>query len=79
MLCLALMAQGWNFIGGYTGYVSFGHVTFFGIGAYVAAMRARFALTPSSLVCEIAANDEAVDIARPPWARRSARSSRGAG
>ena len=33
-LVLALMAQGWNFIGGYTGYAAFGNVGFFGIGAY---------------------------------------------
>ncbi len=31
----AVMAQGWNFIGGYTGYTSFGNVMFFGLGAYV--------------------------------------------
>src|SRR5918912_238961 len=35
------LAQSWNIIGGYTGYVSFGHVTFFGIGAYVAALLFR--------------------------------------
>jgi branched-chain amino acid transport system permease protein len=35
------LAQSWNIIGGYTGYISFGHVTFFGIGAYVAAMLFR--------------------------------------
>jgi branched-chain amino acid transport system permease protein len=35
------LAQSWNIIGGYTGYVSFGHVTFFGIGAYVAAILFR--------------------------------------
>src|SRR5215471_7357578 len=34
VLCLALMAQGWNFIGGYTGYAAFGNVAFFGVGAY---------------------------------------------
>jgi branched-chain amino acid transport system permease protein len=34
LLLLALMAQGWNFIGGYTGYAAFGNVAFFGIGAY---------------------------------------------
>jgi len=33
-LLLALMAQGWNFIGGYAGYPAFGNVGFFGIGAY---------------------------------------------
>ncbi len=31
----AILAQGWNFIGGYTGYVSFGNMAFFGLGAYV--------------------------------------------
>ena len=33
-----LLAVGWNFIGGFTGYVSFGQVSFFGLGAYVAAI-----------------------------------------
>lgn len=28
------MAYSWNLISGYTGYISFGHVAFFGIGAY---------------------------------------------
>jgi branched-chain amino acid transport system permease protein len=31
------IAYGWNFIGGYTGYASFGNVAFVGLGAYVAA------------------------------------------
>ena len=38
LLVLALMAQGWNFIGGYTGYASFGNVAFFGIGAYTTGL-----------------------------------------
>jgi branched-chain amino acid transport system permease protein len=38
ILMYAAMAYGWNLIGGYTGYVSFGNVTFFGIGAYSAAV-----------------------------------------
>ena len=33
-LLLALTAQGWNLIGGYTGYPAFGNVAFFGVGAY---------------------------------------------
>lgn len=37
-LCLALMAQGWNFIGGYAGYAAFGNVAFFGIGAYTTGL-----------------------------------------
>jgi branched-chain amino acid transport system permease protein len=31
------LAQSWNMISGYTGYLSFGHGVFFGIGAYTAA------------------------------------------
>jgi branched-chain amino acid transport system permease protein len=38
ILMYAAMAYGWNLIGGYTGYVSFGNVTFFGIGAYCAGL-----------------------------------------
>lgn len=37
-LLLAVMAQGWNFIGGYTGYAAFGNVGFFGIGAYTTGL-----------------------------------------
>ncbi|MER1940220.1 branched-chain amino acid ABC transporter permease [Castellaniella sp. FW104-16D08] len=33
-LLLAVLAQGWNIIGGYTGYPSFGNSVFFGLGAY---------------------------------------------
>src|SRR5664280_1667284 len=32
------MAQGWNFIGGYTGYAAFGNVAYFGIGAYTTGL-----------------------------------------
>jgi branched-chain amino acid transport system permease protein len=32
------VASSWNFIGGYAGYLSFGHVAFFGIGAYATAL-----------------------------------------
>ena len=35
ILMFSAMALGWNIIGGYTGYVSFGNVVFFGIGTYV--------------------------------------------
>ncbi|WP_192248778.1 branched-chain amino acid ABC transporter permease [Mesorhizobium silamurunense] len=37
-LLLAVLAQGWNIIGGYTGYPSFGNSTFFGLGAYGVAV-----------------------------------------
>jgi branched-chain amino acid transport system permease protein len=34
VLMFATLSLGWNMIGGYTGYVSFGNVVFFGLGAY---------------------------------------------
>src|SRR5262249_19082945 len=38
MAMMTLLAIGWNIISGFTGYVSFGQVAFFGLGAYVAAI-----------------------------------------
>src|SRR5581483_5103713 len=32
------LAYGWNIISGYAGYLSFGQITFFGIGAYAVAI-----------------------------------------
>src|SRR5438105_4162268 len=32
------LASSWNLLSGYTGYVSFGHAGFFGVGAYTAAV-----------------------------------------
>lgn len=37
-LMLATLAQGWNIIGGYTGYASFGNSMFFGLGSYGTAI-----------------------------------------
>jgi len=41
ILMFGAMALGWNFIGGYTGYVSFGNVVYFGLGAYTSAALAE--------------------------------------
>lgn len=38
MALYVLLATGWNVVGGMTGYVSFGQVSFFGLGAYAAAI-----------------------------------------
>ncbi len=48
----AALAVGWNIIGGYTGYLSFGHAAVFGIGGYTTALLfaslgwSPFAMTP---------------------------------
>jgi branched-chain amino acid transport system permease protein len=48
LICLtALMATGWNLLGGFTGQISLGHALFFGIGAYTAVVGGvRFGLNP---------------------------------
>ena len=44
-LLFAVLAQGWNIIGGYTGYASFGNSVFYGLGTYgVAIAMAQFNL-----------------------------------
>jgi branched-chain amino acid transport system permease protein len=37
-LMYASLATGWNIIGGYAGYLSFGHAAFFGLGGYVTGL-----------------------------------------
>lgn len=37
-LALVALAYSWNLISGYTGYFTLGHIAFFGLGGYVAAM-----------------------------------------
>jgi len=37
-LLLAVLAQGWNIIGGFTGYASFGNSVFYGLGTYGTAV-----------------------------------------
>lgn len=45
VLLMATLAQGWNIIGGFTGYPSFGNSVFYGLGAYgVAIAMAQFQL-----------------------------------
>ena len=38
ILMFVVLAQSWNFIGGFTGYSTFGNVAFFGIGAYTTGL-----------------------------------------
>jgi branched-chain amino acid transport system permease protein len=45
------LAQSWNLISGLTGYVSFGHVAFFGMGAYASSLLIVKAGWPWPLAC----------------------------
>lgn len=38
MFMYIALAESWTVLGGYAGYVSFGHVAFFGVGAYTTAL-----------------------------------------
>lgn len=40
-LIFAIMATGWNILGGYSGYISLGHAAFFGVGAYALGLVAQ--------------------------------------
>src|SRR5439155_17847961 len=40
-LMYAGLAQAWNLLGGYSGYISLGHAAFFGLGAYAEAVLFR--------------------------------------
>ncbi|MEM3112656.1 MAG: branched-chain amino acid ABC transporter permease [Candidatus Anstonellales archaeon] len=42
-----ILSESWNLIGGFTGYLSFGHVAFFGIGVYTSAiLMQHFGINP---------------------------------
>ncbi|MGC5616277.1 branched-chain amino acid ABC transporter permease [Georgenia sp. Z1491] len=41
VLNYAVLATGWNIMGGFTGYISLGHIAFFGLGAYGTALLVR--------------------------------------
>ena len=38
ILTFTTLAYSWNLISGFTGYLSFGQVSFFGLGAYITAL-----------------------------------------
>ena len=62
------LAQSWNLVSGLTGYVSFGHVAFFGSGAYATAILVTthgWPWIPASLVGGVAAVTLALVIGYP--------------
>ena len=62
----ATLSLGWNIIGGYTGYVSFGNVVFFGLGAYTTALlcgstgTSKTSRSPSSVRCASASSSRSL-------------------
>ncbi|MBT7856656.1 MAG: branched-chain amino acid ABC transporter permease, partial [Nitrospinaceae bacterium] len=38
MMMYVVLSLSWNIISGYTGYISFGHVVFYGVGTYTTAI-----------------------------------------
>ncbi len=42
LFTMVALAQSWNLISGMTGYVSFGHAAFFGVGAYAGTLLIQF-------------------------------------
>lgn len=46
ILTSVVLAYGWNLISGFTGYLSFGQVSFFGLGAYATALMVMRAHVP---------------------------------
>jgi branched-chain amino acid transport system permease protein len=48
------LAASWNLISGYTGYTSFGHAGFFGLGSYVAALLVFYWRFPWVVACAAA-------------------------
>ncbi len=46
ILTAIVLAYGWNLISGFTGYLSFGQVSFFGLGAYATALLVMHAHVP---------------------------------
>jgi branched-chain amino acid transport system permease protein len=55
VLMFATLSLGWNMIGGYTGYVSFGNVVYFGLGAYTTAALWQHWQIQNIAVCVICA------------------------
>ena len=53
MFMLVTLASNWNLISGFTGYVDFGHITFFGLGAYATGIlmnKAGWPLYPTLII-----------------------------
>ena len=67
MFMLVALASNWNLVGGFTGYVDFGHAAFFGLGAYstgILMSKAGWPFWPTLIVGAVIAASFAVLIGR---------------
>ena len=55
ILNYAVLSTGWNFMGGFTGYISLGHAAYFGLGAYGTGLLIKFLDLPGFLAWILAA------------------------
>ncbi|MEV4736182.1 MULTISPECIES: branched-chain amino acid ABC transporter permease [unclassified Microbacterium] len=46
ILNYAVLSTGWNFMGGFTGYISLGHAAYFGLGAYGTGLLIKYLALP---------------------------------
>lgn len=60
VLSYAVLSTSWNFVGGFTGYVSLGHAAWFGLGAYGTGLLITKAGVPSFAALALAAAGVAV-------------------
>src|ERR1017187_9501643 len=77
-LLIALVAQGWNVLGGYGGQYSFGHAAFFGTGAYVTAiMQMRYGVNAWAAFAVGIGGGEIAGLAQPQQETCAAEAQRG--
>ncbi|WP_309102776.1 branched-chain amino acid ABC transporter permease [Microbacterium sp.] len=55
ILNFAVLSTGWNFMGGFTGYISLGHAAYFGLGAYGTALLIKYLALPGFVAWILAA------------------------
>lgn len=54
IMSYAVLATSWNFVGGFTGYISLGHAAYYGLGAYATALMVVKADVPPFLAMLLA-------------------------
>ncbi|MDD9349412.1 MULTISPECIES: branched-chain amino acid ABC transporter permease [unclassified Mumia] len=68
VLSYAVLSTSWNFVGGFTGYISLGHAAFFGLGAYGTALLITRLEMPSFVAWALAGVGVALFAVPVGWA-----------